>query len=290
MRVGINPLREEVIPYKLPPDVPVVAVITHLPRLEDEYHEHRLGIVLDAVSSAHINANIAHHFVIWDNGSAPYVKDTLCNYVFDTMKDYPFSKQIILSDNIGKQNAINALLSMYHGSIVAISDDDILHYPNWLAPQIEILKAFPDVGLVSGCVTRHYMKYNHLHAWNWANKNNVHVIENEIPIEWDYQHGESIGKTKEFTDHIAQRVMPCTIRYNEVTARIGGNHCQFVGYADTLLPFLPRTNRYMEPLYPFDIRVDGAKLLRLLTVDRKTRHLGNVLNDEDREEIEEVLK
>jgi glycosyltransferase involved in cell wall biosynthesis len=279
MRVGMNPMREEVIPRKLPPNVPVVAVITHLPSLDDEYHKHRLEVAKASIMSARNNAGSCF-FVVWDNGSCYKLTEFLRGLCPDNL---------ILSANVGKQSAINALCSMYHGSIIAISDDDILHYDNWLAPQIEILKAFPDVGLVSGCVTRHYMKYTHLYAWEFA-KNNQFAQISETPLEWDHQHGESIGKSRRFTDHIIQGVTPCTIKYNDVTARIGGNHCQFVGYADVLKPFLPRTDRYMEPLYPFDLRVDNAKLLRLLTVDRKTRHLGNVLSDEDREEIKEVLK
>lgn len=278
-RKGMNPLREKEIEYKLSPDIPVVAVITHLPNLEG-YHKDRLDIVFNAVISAWNNCKTDAWFVLWDNGSC-----------WDWTSRFPALPydQIIFSKNIGKQNAINALCNMYHSSIIAFSDDDILHYPNWLEPQIEVLKTYPSVGLVSGCVTRHYMKYHHLYAWQWCAQNDVLIRIDDTPREWDQQHGESIGKPKNIAASMVGKVPATIIEYNNVKARIGGNHCQFVGYADTLKEFLPRTDKYMEPLYPFDIRVDDAKLLRLLTKDRLTRHLGNVLSDEDRKEIKNVI-
>lgn len=280
MRQGINPLRDATIDRPLPPDVPVVAVITHLPSL-DGYHKDRFEIVKAAVRSAYKSDGHKAFFVIWDNGSCP----DLLNWLFSNAR----ADQYFYSKNIGKQNAINALYGMFSGSIVAISDDDILHYPGWLAKQLEILNAYPNAGLVSGCTTRHYTKYNHLYGYKWIVKKKIKSRFIETPIEWDFQHAESIGKTASFGQYIHDHATTVEINYNGTKAVIGGNHCQFVGYADTLRPFLPRTNRYMEPLYPFDRRVDDAHLLRLLTPERMTRHLGNVLTDADREEIERVL-
>jgi len=170
----------------------------------------------------------------------------------------------------------------------AISDDDILHYPNWLGPQIEVLDAY-DAGLVTGCVTRHYMKYNHLYAWKWFKEQKLKIEIDDTPFEWDIQHGESIGKDRDFSRLISLNIPAVAVKYHDVKARFGGCHCQFVGYADTLRPFFPITDEYMKPLYPVDIAIDEAKLLRLMTHDRLTRHLGNVLTDEDRKEVEDVL-
>lgn len=279
MRTALNPLREEKIKHPLPPDIPVVAVITHLPSLKDEYHRDRLEIIYTAIRSATKNAGEDHCFVVWDNGSVFELLDELMGW--------PWINQIIASNNIGKQNAINAIYGMFSGSIVSISDDDILHYPGWLKSQIEILQAFDNVGLVSGATNRYYMRYPHLYAYHNDEYKKKAV---STPKKWDVEHGISIGKEPYMTAAITGNVIPYQVESNGVKAIVGGSHCQFTGCADVLRPLLPRTDRYMEPLYPFDIRVDKAGLYRFLTPERTTRHLGNRLTDEDRQEIERVLK
>jgi hypothetical protein len=73
-------------------------------------------------------------------------------------------------------------------------------------------------------------------------------------------------------------------------AIIGAAHCQIMGIGKVIAPMLPATGRYMEPLYPFDGRLDAAGILHLMTPWRTVRHLGNRLMDEDRKEIAELLE
>ena len=280
MREGLNPLRDERLDFMIPPDVPVVAIITHLPKLQG-YHEYRLEIVQAAIESAYQNAGVDHHFIVWDNGSCDELRARL---YLDSNK-----YNVIFSPNIGKMNAINRIYGMYNGSVISISDDDILHYPGWLQPQIDVLEAY-DAAMVTGCVTRHYMKYKHLYGFRWARENRVRLeVDGDVPLKWDLQHGESIGKDAEFSKMIYQHIPATRMVYNGVVARVGGCHCQFLGRADTLRPFFPITDRYMQPLYPVDIAIDEARLLRLMTENRLTRHLGNRLTDEDRKEINDVV-
>jgi GT2 family glycosyltransferase len=64
---------------------------------------------------------------------------------------------LIVSKNIGISNAMRRVLSMYNDCIVALSNDDIFYEHDWLVKQMEILKAYPNVGTVSGVTTRFYM-------------------------------------------------------------------------------------------------------------------------------------
>lgn len=265
MRQGMNPLRTARFSKPLPPSVPVVCVITHLPHFNG-YHAKRLPILLNSVKQARDKAGECH-FVVWDNGSNSTVRTALDDLCPD---------MLILSENIGIGNAMRRAMLLFSDSILALSNDDIYYEDNWLSPQIEILKAYPNVGTVSGVTTRFYMGKAVHSTEQWVTANRIPVKGLPIPAEWDEQHALSIGKNKlagiQEHGHLAAPL----IEYNGVKAIIGGNHCQFVCHPERLLPLLPQDDMYMTKLFPFDIRVDQAGLLRLLTPERKARHVGNV--------------
>jgi hypothetical protein len=54
-------------------------------------------------------------------------------------------------------------------------------------------------------------------------------------------------------------------------------HAQFVCYPERVEPLIPWTGAAMANEISFDKAVDTAGLLRLATVERYTRHMGNVL-------------
>lgn len=275
MRQGMNPLREEQITKALPPAVPVVAVTVHLPN-EEGYHAGRFEIVTSSLRLARQNAGMVHHFVVWDNGSCDKMREWLF-YEFKPDK-------LMLTDNVGVLNTMRRIMGMYHDSVVAYSNDDILYYPDWLPEQVHILQSFPNVGTVSGCVTRFYTGKADSATVQWAG-DRMKGIAN-TPREWDRQHNESIGGS----GYLAAPLGIPLVEYEGTRALVGGNHCQIVCYAQRLYPFLKRTERYMEPLFQsLDVEINKAGLLRLLTTTRRTRHIGNVLSDDDRKEINELL-
>jgi glycosyltransferase involved in cell wall biosynthesis len=276
MRVGMNPLRDERMAVS---DLPVIAVLVHLPH-EQDYHVSRFEIVTASLTLARQSAGTDHHFLIWDNGSSPKMREWLLDFAPDTL---------ILSHNVGVLNAMTRIYHAFRDSVIAWCNDDILYYPNWLAPQLELLEAFPNVGTVSGCVTRYYSCKADQHTIEWARKYG-RVSAVNTPSQWDMQHGISVGRgANEAASVFVNAVIP-SVEYKGHTALIGGGHCQFVSRAETIIPFLHETDRYMHPLYKtLDESIDSAGYLRLMTPNRLTRHLGNVLTDEDRKEIHELV-
>jgi glycosyltransferase involved in cell wall biosynthesis len=269
MRQGMNPLREKPIPYPLPPDVPVVCVITHLPN-EHGYHKDRRDIVLQSIAEAKVKAGMPHCFVIFDNGSSDEFAQELTRHNADT---------VILSRNIGISNAMRRVLSMYQDCIVALANDDIFYEQDWLVKQVEILKAYPNVGTVSGVTTRFYMGKAVEATEAWVKREGLKITGHPIPPLWDEQHGLSVGKLRHAHLQEFGTVRAPLVEYNGVPAIIGGNHCQFVCYANRILPLLPNSDRYMAKLFPFDMTVNAAGYLRLLTPERTARHVGNVNDD-----------
>lgn len=282
MRVGMNPLREVQILEPIPPRLPVVAVTTHLPDTTSDYHRDRWEIVTASLTLARKHAGMEHHFVVWDNGSCPELREWLF---------YQFKPDVLIfSQNIGVAGSMFRLFGAYQDCIIAYANDDILYYPNWLPEQIKILKHYPNVGTVSGCVTRFYSGKADSETMKWALLANVRITKWTPPFEWDFQHAASIGARSEIMAAYKYSYIPL-LEYNGVRAGVGGNHCQFVTYASRLLPFLQSTNKYMDKLFEgLDKRINEARLLRLLTTTRRTRHIGNRLNDAERKEIHELLE
>lgn len=273
MRQGMNPNRKAKFDFPIPPELPVVAIITHLPD-EGGYHKERRKIVEESLSQARARAGRGKHFVVWDNGS---------HYDFTQWLCHSFAPDaVILSTNIGISNAMRRLLFMYSDSIVALANDDIFYEQDWLVKQIEILKTYPNVGTVSGITTRYYMGKAVASTEMWARQNSFPVTGLEIPPAWDEQHGLSIGKARhEHLQEFGTQRAP-QLEYNGIKAIIGGNHAQFVCYASRIAPLIPHSKRLMERLFPFDMMVDAVGLLRLLTPERTARHIGNVLTESER--------
>lgn len=277
----MNPNRAQLVEMKLPPEIPVVAIVTHLPEETSEYHRDRWDIVTSSLLLARKYVDMECHLLVWDNGSMPKLREWL-------FYEYKPDK-LMFTENIGTQNTMRRVMSMYHDSIVAYSNDDILYYPSWLPEQIHILQTYPNVGTVSGCVTRYYMGRQVITTHAWAERVEKKWFH-ETPTEWDFQHALSVGRAEALIPNEIKDIHPVLLEWNDTKAFIGGAHCQFVAYANRVYPLLYKSNKLMGELSPFDVRVDDAGLLRLLTSTRRTRHIGNRMTQEDKDEVERLLQ
>ncbi len=83
------------------------------------------------------------------------------------------------------------------GEIIAYSDDDIFFYPGWLPAHLEILAAFPKVGMVSGVPVRNAA----LHAHHSLDQLIQHPLpgltfsfERRISDDWEKDWAASTGR------------------------------------------------------------------------------------------------
>jgi hypothetical protein len=274
MRIGNNPLKSATIP---PPARVVVLVITHLPEMESDYHRGRFNVLKRSVTSMIENIGVKDcDFIAWDNGSCQQVRDWL---------DGQFCKRF-LSCNIGKTNALKSVMRMLpEGTILAYGDDDIEYFPGWLAPQIEILETFPNVGTVTGWPVRIAGTWgvDATKEWveNYPNPVKEMVCDFEqgrfIPDEWERDYCESIGADYDGYRSLTWGVQDFRITYKGVQAYAMSQHAQFVCYPERVEHLIPWTDKAMASEVEFDKAVDAAGLLRLATAERLTRHMGNVL-------------
>lgn len=276
MRIGHNPLRFKEAPYHHK-DI-VFVVVTHVPCEEQPgYHAERQEIVKLCLQSMRENAHRDHTFMVWDNDSKSEFRDWL-QHIFEP-------DILVMSKNIGKNNArAAAIQSVPLGSIVCYSDDDILYYDNWLSPQLEILNHFPNVAAVSGYPLRVMFRWGCENTIRWASENKLLKQGRFIPNEWEKDYCSSIQK--DYQKHIEDTLkeIDYKITYEGKEAYATAHHCQFVGYAVKLIQAMQFDNAAMGDEKPLDIMLDKIGL-RLCTTQRLARHMGNILDDNLKQDI-----
>lgn len=269
MRTEMNPNRrtkaDGYAPY-------IASSVVHLPNFEG-YHEQRFEVVKTSLTTMRENTGLDCQILIWDNGSCQEFRDWLLN---EYKPDY-----VVLSNNVGLSNARAGLIRMLPPDVIlGVADDDMYYYPDWFKAQVELMKYFPNVGQVSGYPVRTQMRWGNRRTLEWARK--VAVVEegNFIPAEWDRDYCTSIGRDYEWHKKYTEKDMDYRITYRGVQAYAFAHHCQFICKVKLLANLMRFTTEAMSDDKPFDWAVDNTGMLRLTTINRYTRHIGNVLDDD----------
>ena len=269
MRTEMNPNRQAkadgYAPY-------IASSIIHLPNFEG-YHKERFEVVKTSLTTMRENAGLDCQILIWDNGSCQEFRDWLLD---EYKPDY-----VMLSTNVGKSIARASILRMLPPeTIVGVADDDMYYYPDWFKAQVELMKYFPNVGQVSGYPVRTQMRWGNKRTLEWARK--VAIVEEGsfIPAEWDKDFCTSIGRDYEWHKKYTENDMDKRITYRGVQAYAFAHHCQFICEAGEIAPLARFDTEAMADEKPFDWAVDNTGMLRLTTINRYTRHMGNVMDDD----------
>lgn len=274
MRVGNNPNRGKAASAY---SKVVLACVTHLPTL-DGYHKDRLEVVqtcLWSMRRGHEDLTM----VVWDNGSCIEFRDWLQHEFKPT--------QLVMSENIGKNSARTSIARMLPlESVLAYSDDDIYFYPGWLEAQLDILEHFPNVACVSGYPTRTAFRWGVDNTLEWARENADDLeLGKFIPRKWEDDFAISVGRDPQWQKRYTAKDNDFRITYKGKQAYATAHHCQFISPVPVVSRILNYAPEAMPDEKPFDIVMDKIGL-RLSTTQRYTRHIGNVIDDELRKEIE----
>lgn len=277
MRVGMNPNRK-LTAAKWSPIV--VSAITYLPNLEG-YHARRLEVVQVCLTSMRKHADMEHTFLVWDSGSCQELTDWLV---------YDFKPDILIQSalNLGKNSARTSIVRMLPPeTIVTCSDDDMLFYPGWLSRQVELLRGFPNVSAVTGYPVRTSFRWGNEKTLRWAKKNATVTKGRYLPDVWERDFAVSVGRDAETHIKATETELDTLIEYNGLKAYATSHHCQFIGYTETIASVSGYDGMAMGDERPFDIALDSVGL-RLATTERLSRHMGNIIHDELRNEITEM--
>lgn len=271
----MNPARNRVSDYA--PARVTVAVLVYLP-YQQGYFEHRLEVVKLCIGSILKNTRYPYDLLVFDNGSCDEAKAYLESLVDDGSIRY----LITASENIGKIGAFKIIFNAAPGEVVAYADDDIFHYPDWLNAHMELLDSFPNVGMVSGAAVRTLWDHAHQSNLRFAQENSdVQLLKGQrIKEEWEFDWAESYGRDPEEHVQAIQSAEDYVLDFNGLQAFAIANHNQFVTPKRALTSVLPAdwSGRLMGEMYELDNAVDQAGFLRLSTIERTTRHIGNTVN------------
>ena len=282
-RIGINPARGQVTDYR--PARITLAMVTYIPNLAG-YFEHRLEVLRLVLSSLMAHTTTPHDLMVFDNASCPEVVSYLRQMQEQSQVDY-----LILSErNLGKVDALRVLFNAAPGEVIAYSDDDVFFYPGWLEAQLEILDCFPQAGMVSGIAVRNAAGHARRSLDQLAAQGAPGLSvarQRRIPDAWEADWALSTGRDPQAHLQATQEHLDLVFRVDKpgggVCEAIGAaSHFQFITPRQVILQALPTgwTGKLMGSMIELDEAVDDLGCLRLSTVERYTRHLGNALSAE----------
>ena len=268
MRVGHNPLRES----KVTPPAPVqFCIVTHLPNREG-YHSQRLDVIKLCLTSLRKHSGVGQ-INIWDNGSCPVLLDWL--------QDEFRPDRLILSRNVGKIWAQNALIRMFPSdTLIGYSDDDVLFSPGFVEEQLTILQTYPNAACVSAAPIRTMQNWACASTLKWAQENAIVKVGRFIQESDERDYAISIGRDPDYHMQMTKDYKDHKITYNGVDALAISHHVQYMGYQKMLVKATETTydGNAMGDMKPFDEALARAGL-RLATPRRFVRHIGNVIDE-----------
>lgn len=278
MRIGISPSRNEMSPYS--PARVTVAVLVSIPN-DVGYYFQRFDVLKICLGSIVKNTDVPYDLLVFDNGSSAEVR----KYLSELNRNGTIQYLMLANQNIGKIGALKIIFSAAPGEIVAYSDDDIFFYPEWLSPQLKIFDAFPRVGMVSGCPVREQFKYGNKYLREVLDNSQTLRVEygQFIPDSWNIDFKLSTGRSLERDENEPNDII---LHNNEISAYATATHFQFVALKQTILNVLNTgelrawSGRKMGQMREMDEMVEEQKYLRLSTMNRYVRHIGNVLTPE----------
>lgn len=274
-RIGINPARNRVTTYR--PARVTVAVLVFIPYLEG-YFRHRLDVLKLCLGSLLTNTHEPYDLLVFDNGSCEEVK----TFLHDLLDSVAIQYLLTASENIGKIGALKMIFGAVPGEVIAYSDDDIFFYPGWLSGHLELLDSFPNVGMVSGCAVR--TLFDH------GTQSNIRLAESDpqvsltrghrIPKHWELEWAESYGRDSKAHLEAIHTMQDIVLERRGVEAFAVANHNQFVTPKQVITKLLPAewSGRLMGEMNELDNAVDGGGYLRLSTIERTTKHMGNMVS------------
>jgi glycosyltransferase involved in cell wall biosynthesis len=277
-RIGINPARGKVSHYQ--PAAVTVAILTYIPHLGG-YFRHKFDVLRLVFASIKANTAVEHDLLVFDNGSCKTVIDYLQALKQNGHIDY----LILSSRNLGKIGAFKVLLNAAPGEIVAYADDDILFYPGWLKAALEVMETYPKVGMISCIPVRDNATRarKSLQAWIETQVEGLTILQDrDIPDNWESDWAVSTGRDPQ--EHLQKlKDQPdLFLNLNGIEAYGSASHFQFVAPKMVILRSLPTdwSGKLMGSMVELDEAVDAQGYLRLSTVERFVRHIGNTLSDE----------
>lgn len=279
MRQGQNPAKYM---DTLPQPAPVtVAVVVYIPFLEG-YYAGALDVLKACLGSIWQNTAGEYDLMVFDNASCPEVRA----YLEEVHRKGQIQYLVLSDKNVGKTGAWNFIFGAAPGETVVYADGDIYFHPGWLDAQLQALRAFPNVGMVTGMPLRTPAQFStETIAWAEAAAG-VHVRRGKLlPWEDYWRHSRSLGLDESQARQNYDASEDVCLEKDGKHFYAGAAHFQFTAPKAVLQKVLPiRATRPMGQVRQLDVAVNEQGCLRISTAEWWISHMGNVLEDSYRAE------
>ncbi|MFN2152943.1 MAG: glycosyltransferase family A protein [Anaerolineales bacterium] len=275
MRVGQNPAKS--VDFVTQPEKVTVAVVSYIPTLGG-YYTHSLEVLQTCLGSIWENTHLPYDLLVFDNASCPEVR----TYLSEAHAQGKIQYLALSEKNIGKAGAWNFIFGAAPGEFVAYADSDVYHFPGWLEPQIGLLEAFPQAGMVTGMPMWTPAEFSTATV-AWLKTNPDVSLERGKFLPWEdyWRHARSLGAEEAKARAHFESVEDVTMLFQGQRYYVGAAHFQFVARKAALRSVLPiPSERPMGQVRLLDIALNERGYLRFCTPDWWVQHMGNTLQDE----------
>jgi len=282
MRRGKNPAKTGLPAYT--PKSLGIALIVYIPYTEG-YFRHSLDILQYQIASIRATTK-DYDLMIFDNGSCAEAVETIQSFYEKKWVDW-----LVLSQhNVGKAGAWNWIFAALPNPLICYADSDVLFRTGWAEASIEILKAFPQAGMVAAQPNF----FDVMEGRGQAHQ----ILQSDPSIEiFDYwpekkitdEYCTGIAASEQLAERFYSNPLPAVQQKDHGTqAVIGASHMQFLirqEVARQVVP-LPATKGLLrKETMSLDFKVDELGYMHLSTLEPYVYHMGNTITDDLREEV-----
>jgi glycosyltransferase involved in cell wall biosynthesis len=276
-RIGKAPERPKL---KAKPTPNITAfMITHIPYVAG-YYKHMPEITrasMESMKQGAVDGDLAYDFMVWDNGSC----NDWTTYLLH-LKDAGYINTLVLTENVGKCEAMKRGFEMIESDLVAYTDDDVLFYDGWLKKQKELLIASGAV-LVGGWPVLSLFR----HFPHQQDRIRDMLHKEEFPEEYTKSHCTNVGLSLEDYFKVHGRDECLVGEAGGLKFYAHGHHMQFLGHRKDILLSYPEhcEERLMGMMREVNNNIDEAGGLQLTTYPLTCRHMGNNLDKDTMVEL-----
>jgi len=270
MRVGENPAKT--IQRTPKPKQITVAVLSYVPFLSGYYRE-ALDVLKECLNGIWKNSDLPFDLMVFDNGSCEETKD----FLSDTQSHGKIQYLVLSEKNVGKGGAWNLIFQGAPGEIIAYCDGDAMLFPGWLSACVQILKIYPNVGMV----TARPMRTNpvlYSSTVQWAKKTGGVKMEAGQLITYDEfrDFADTMGYSATKVKQLYMSTQDIRLNFKGLKTFAGANHFQFVGWKKVLNQFTPfEMDKPLGQVQQLDQKINEAGLLRLMTEKSLVQNMSN---------------
>ncbi|MBK6846068.1 MAG: glycosyltransferase family 2 protein [Proteobacteria bacterium] len=280
-RVGQNPLKK--LDRRFEAQEVSVCTLVYIPQL-DGYWEQSFDVLKLCLGSLRAHTATPFDLVVLDNGSCAEVRE----YLLELHAEGVISLLLLAAENLGKTGAWNVLFPACPGRYLAFMDSDVYFSPGWLERSLEVLRAFENVGMVTGRPSRTASIHREAQlsaTLRYAETGAGVTVERGdlVPRAVLDEHARSLGthgdpafQERDYEDVRLTRAGVAAYAY--------AGHFQFVVPKEVALAVLPLEGRQAlaGDEREWDARVNRLGKLRLSLTDPLVRHIGNTMSADDR--------